>query len=267
MSFLTILKSLFGPLFGVPSVPPPAIEPPVTDVSVAPELPAADNRMDADAPPKVIEPLKPPLPRQTTFEERLRDRRSVASPKHDYGKRDWSKVTGICLHQTACVLGENPPRWDTVGCHAGVTRNGQVILLHDFDRLIVHGNGWNTQTVGIEIDGTYEGIEGDIKTFWKDPENPKQKPQRPTAEAIEATKQLIRFICAEVERHGGKVKALVAHRQASVNRRSDPGSAIWKQIALPMSEELGLNDGGEGFKLGNGYAIPTAWDPKRKAKY
>lgn len=229
-----------------PVVPPP---PPVVAEGPGPTVPVIE--------PPVIVPA-------SSFESKIVDRRKVASQKHVYGKRDWSKVTGICLHQTACVLGENPPRWDTIGCHVGVTRSGKVIWLHDFNKLVVHGNQWNSQTVGIEIDGMYEGIEGNIKTFWRPKDQPNLQPQRPTEEAMESVRGLIRFICQKVKENGGNVRALVAHRQASENRQNDPGSAIWKRVALPMSEELGLNDGGPGFKLSTGYPIPEAWDPKRK---
>jgi N-acetyl-anhydromuramyl-L-alanine amidase AmpD len=163
------------------------------------------------------------------------------------------------------VLGEKPPRWDTVGCHIGVTRSGKVIWLHDFNRLVVHGNGWNTQTVGIEIDGLYAGVEGDPKTVWDDPSTTKKEVGSIlTQESIDATQQVIRFIADEIEKNGGKLKAIVAHRQASENRRNDPGSAIWKAIALPMAKELETSDGGPGFKLSKGYAIPESWDPSRK---
>ncbi len=238
------------PAEGTPEAPPVAAEAtPVTQPG------------PVVVPPPVAEPVADKL---SGFASKIVDRRGAASQKHVYGKRDWSKVTGICLHQTACVLGENPPRWDTVGCHVGVTRSGKVIWLHDFNKLVVHGNQWNTQTVGIEIDGMYEGVEGDIKTFWRPKDQPNLQPQRPTEEQMAAVRDLIRFICSEVTKHGGHVRALVAHRQASENRRNDPGSAIWKRVALPMSEELDLNDGGPGFKLSTGYPIPEAWDPKRK---
>lgn len=257
MNILDLLKKILGVRIQLP--------PPVTDTSFEPQLPPAINDLEAEAPAPVIEPIRPPVSNQTAFADRLRDRRVVAKQKYVYGKRDWSKVTGICLHQTACVLGENPPRWDTVGAHCGVTRSGQVIWLHDYNKLVVHGNQWNAQTVGIEIDGLYAGVEGNPKTVWNDPSTAKKEVgQVLTSESVEATCQLIRQICDEVERHGGKVKALVAHRQASANRQSDPGSAIWQRIALPMSGELGLHDGGPGFKLSDGYPIPEAWDPSRK---
>ncbi len=273
MGFFDIVTRIITGLGLAPSLPQQEQGPAITDTSVEPHLPPVHNDLEAEAPAKVIEPIRPPVPQTTAFQDRLRDRRSVANQKYVYGKRDWSKVTGICLHQTACVLGERPARWDTVGAHTGVTRSGQVIWLHDFDKLVVHGNGWNAQTVGIEIDGLYAGLEDDpstvineaTRTTWDDPTTTvHERPQVLTSESVEATCQLIRFICDEVERHGGKVKVLVAHRQASSSRENDPGEAIWKRIGLVMSEELGLHDGGPGFKIGSGYAIPEKWDPTRK---
>jgi peptidoglycan hydrolase-like protein with peptidoglycan-binding domain len=36
------------------------------------------------------------------------------------GVRDWGAVTGVCLHQTACDLGEKPDRWNTLRAQVGV---------------------------------------------------------------------------------------------------------------------------------------------------
>jgi hypothetical protein len=200
----------------------------------------------------------------------LIDRRDRASQGHGpagrwkVGRRNWASVTGICLHQTACVLGERPERWDTVGAHVGITRSGKVIWLHDFDHVVAHGNGWNGQTVGIEIDGLYAGIQGDDKTVWDDPSTGvRETGMDLTVQAVAAAQQTIRWICQRVAEHAGKVKVLVAHRQSSKDRRNDPGSEIWQRVALPMHFELGLVDGGPGFEIG-GYPIPEAWDETRK---
>ena len=177
-------------------------------------------------------------------------------------RRKWKKITGICLHQTACVLGERPGRWATLGAHIGITRAGKIIRVHDFGRVVYHGQAWNGGTIGIEIDGMYAGVEGDRNTFWRPRDDPGREPQELTAEAVAATLEAIRWICAEVEHRGGHVRALVAHRQSSRTRRHDPGSAIWQRIALPASAELGLSDGGAGFEIG-GRPIPDEWDPAR----
>ncbi len=197
------------------------------------------------------------------------DRRETAAQGHGprqkwkVGSRSWKRTTGICLHQTACVLGERPERWDTVGAHVGITRSGKVIWLHSFNRVVAHGNGWNAQTVGIEIDGLYAGVEGRPETVWNDPSTARREVGLDLPEVqAEAARQVIRWICRETAANGGAIKALVAHRQSSASRRDDPGSAIWSRVALPLAAELGLSDGGTGFKLGDGMAIPEEWDPR-----
>jgi hypothetical protein len=197
----------------------------------------------------------------------LVDMRLSSSNKHVYGKRAWRNVTGICLHQTACLLGERPGRWESVGAHIGITRGGQVLWLHPFDSLVAHGNGWNARTIGIEIDGLYAGVEGDPATVWDDPTTPVRESgmELPVA-ATAAARHTIHWICSEVAKKGGEVRALVAHRQASANRRNDPGSEIWQRIAMPAISELGLWDGGAGFKIGEGRPIPEAWNPRRRGE-
>lgn len=191
------------------------------------------------------------------------DVRQLAPRSLVRGVRPWTAITGITLHQTACVLGDRAARWATIGAHVGVTRDGRVIQMHDFTNVIWHGNGFNASTVGIECDGTYEGIEGDLSTFWRPASDPTRQPQTPTPELVEAARAAIRWIVAEVARHGGRVSRLVAHRQASADRRSDPGSALWQAVAMPMHEECGLDDGGPGYKVGSGLEIPEAWDRSR----
>lgn len=200
----------------------------------------------------------------------LHDRRKYAiqahGPKREWKvrSRPWRKVTGICLHQTACLLGTRPERWDTVGAHVGILRDGSIVWLHGFDREVAHGNGWNAQTVGIEVDGLFAGDENDPETVWDDPSTThREQGMQPTAAQLDALKQVIRWIVGEVAENGGDVRALVAHRQSSKARRNDPGSAIWMGGALPMMTELGLSDGGVGFVLG-GYPIPEVWDARCK---
>jgi len=195
------------------------------------------------------------------------DRRTFAGRSKDRGPRDWSKVKGWCLHQTACHLGASDriSRSDNVGAHFVVYQDGRIFWLHDLNRIVEHGNGWNNATIGIEIDGLFAGLEGDPKTVWDDPSTPyKEKAMTLTAVQAESVKQLMRWGTAEVAAHGGKVTKIVAHRQASDTRRNDPGSKVWQEIALPMMAELGCDSGGVGFRLNQGYPIPEEWDPAAK---
>jgi N-acetylmuramoyl-L-alanine amidase-like protein len=200
----------------------------------------------------------------------LHDRRKYAiqahGPKREWKVRNrkWSSVTGICLHQTACLLGERPERCDTVGAHIVILRSGAWVWLHDFNREVAHGNGWNTRCVGIEVDGLFAGDENDPSTVWDDPSTKvREQGMAPTTAQVERLKQIIKWIVEETGENGGKISALVAHRQSSKSRRNDPGSAIWKHAAVPMMAELGLSDGGVGFEIG-GYPIPEVWDSRCK---
>lgn len=215
-----------------------------------------------------------PLPRALPEGISLVDRRAHAVQAHGLrgawkvGRRPWSKTTGITLHQTACLLGERAARWDSVGAHVGITRGGQIIWLHDFDRVVAHGNGWNAQCVGIEIDGLFAGVEGDLSTVWDDPSTPhREQPHVLTDAQVTATLAAIHMIVERVEINGGAVRALVSHRQSSATRRNDPGSAVWQRIALPASAAHGLSDGGPGFAIGDGRPNPREWDPSRTERY
>jgi N-acetyl-anhydromuramyl-L-alanine amidase AmpD len=158
------------------------------------------------------------------------------------------------------LLGESISRYDSVGAHFAVTRMGKVIWLHDFDRQVAAANGWNDGTVSIEVDGLYAGVEGDASTVWDDPSTPsKEQAMVLTPATVTALKALLRWIKQQL---GPQMNAIVSHRQASDDRRNDPGSAIWQQAALPMSAELGCSDGGIGFKLGDGLPIPEVWDSR-----
>lgn len=213
------------------------------------------------------------------FERTGYDRRAAHAPlvkvkgrleRYDPRPRPWTDVKGITLHQTACNMGERIERYDTIGAHFAVLRSGRWLRMADETRIVYHGNGWNNQCVGVEVDGLYPGLLDDPKTVhdealqstWDDPTTPtREQPQRTTPQAMLTLRRLCRWIVNHVRMNGGAVRTLCAHRQSSLDRQNDPGQEIWQQAALPLLFELGLNDGGVGFRLG-GYAIPEAWDPR-----
>lgn len=203
---------------------------------------------------------------------KLIDRRmqaGLAGRDKDMGPRPITAVKGPCLHQTACNLSASKDlaRCDRVGAHFVVYPDGTVFWLHDVTRKIIHGNEWNSQTYGIEIDGLFAGVEGDPETVWDDPSTPyREKAGSVTIEQVRATCQLIRWQHYCIARDGGQETVIVAHRQSSGSRRNDPGSKAWQSIALPMLQELKLSDGGKGFVLAGkdgGYPIPQEWDPSK----
>jgi hypothetical protein len=145
----------------------------------------------------------------------------------------------------------------------GVTRKGQVFILNGCEWLTYHGNGLNAHDVGIEIDGYYAGVEERPETLWRPANEPDRVGMIPTPIQVDAVKAAVQWIRNEVAQNGGAIRYIHAHRQASDQRQSDPGSGIWKRIGLWAQTDLGLSDGGRDFKLGTGLKIPEAWDPSR----
>lgn len=196
------------------------------------------------------------------------DRRKYAAQAHGPHKewpvtiRPLEQVTGVCLHQTACILGERVERYDTVGAHYAITRAGKLIWLHDFTHKVAAANGWNNGTVSIEVDGLLAGVKGDPNTVWDDPSTPhKEQAVNLTPAQANTLRALLRYLKLESP-IGPRMNVIVAHRQSSGDRQNDPGSEIWT-IAIEMNRELGTSDGGAGFKLDDGRPIPQEWDPSR----
>lgn len=184
--------------------------------------------------------------------------RSVSMPY-----RPWSKITAVVLHQTAAKIGEKPASWHGVPIHFGITRAGKVIQLYDLTEVCNHANGLNRRSVGIEIDGWYAGIEGQLKTLWQ-PKNlpiPRQPMNLPIVQA-NAVKTTVQWIVDTVAANGGRVTHIHPHRQSSKDRQSDPGSLIWQTVGLWAQNTLGLSDGGAAFTVGDGRTIPEAWDAR-----
>lgn len=214
-------------------------------------------------------------------------------PNRKSSLRPWKNVTGITLHQTAtCFLqygDTNEARLKRaidrvckISAHHVILRNGIDVWSNPYNYAASHAQWFNASDVGIEIDGWFAGVHGDIATFWKPASVTNRTPMELTQEQIDSTKDCIRHICAEVKANGGEIKYIHAHRQTSRKRISDPGSLIWQQIAIPMMEELDLHYGGPDFfvptpdravvrgcssSMGNGYPIPVEWDPTAKHRY
>lgn len=178
------------------------------------------------------------------------------------GPRSWGHVTGVVLHQTASLLRDNPARWYGIAAHIGIPQDGTIILMNPLDQLIWHANSFNRTTVGIEISGNFEGIDGVRSTLWA----PGGGPHRATEKQIHAARETVGWICETVRAHGGQIRYLYAHRQSSMDRRADPGSRVWQEVGLWGQANLGLSDGGPEYVKG-GRAIPHRWDSRRSEPY
>lgn len=192
-----------------------------------------------------------------------------ASPSKSHGSRPWTDIDTVVLHQTGVWMTDTPKRFERLKAHMGVLRDNApgpefaailektgrtggaqpcIVLVHDLNDYLWHANGLNAQSVGIEVNGKYDGVHGG------------ERPDPPERQMVNA-RQSVRFVCDMVEAHGGQIRNILPHRVSSMTRRSDPGEAIWKGVGRWAQDELGLSDGGPGFVAG-GRPIPRDWDPR-----
>ena len=203
-------------------------------------------------------------------------------------KRDPATVTHICLHQTAVEFGASDRqvrlsdgdrelalarRFLDVACHAAACRSGFFVKTHPLEDLLNHANGFNDYSVGLEIDGRYPGLEDDpttaaredLRTTWGG------KPSKLTDQTVEAAREAVRYFVVEGRKLGMPMTHIVAHRQSSPSRRSDPGQGIWQSVVVDFAcPELGLTvdlDKTLSGRDGAGLPIPKQWDSRSAADY
>jgi len=171
--------------------------------------------------------------------------------------RDPATIRGVTLHQTACDLANRPSRWDTLNAHIGVTREGTVIVVNDPVDFIWHAQGLSHDTIGIEFEGNFRGVDGgDDSTAWNNPSG--GGIHRLTAEQIAAAERLFRWLQRWFREHGVDWQVVRAHRQSSSSRRADPGEEIWSRIGLLWIRRLGIPQD-PSWVTGSGRPIPEDW--------
>lgn len=233
------------------------------------------------------------IPRATEPESRvqildLRDQQPNPPPKYGgvnkhrivRGKvdvRDPKKVDSITVHQTACVFGKSskyPTRHHRaleVACHALAFRDGVVALPNPLSWYVYHGNGLNSRSLGLEIEGSYVGqpddpttpVREDLQSHWGD----EAKITKLDDLTIETARTALYVLMEEAHKWGADIKYIHAHRQSSQSRRSDPGYEIWQEVVLEYAvKRLGLQTQPH-MTLDTGRPIPLVWDPQGKGKY
>lgn len=190
--------------------------------------------------------------------------------------RDMSKVDTIVIHQTACTFGKGawPSRHHRalgVACHNLAFRDGVVVRANPVEWYVYHGNGFNARSCGLEIEGSYPGLmddpdtprREDFATHWGD-----DSKMTPVTELVVETARLgLADLLKRMIKAGADPKYIVAHRQSSRTRRSDPGEELWKRIVLEYAvPELELQTRPD-LVLGKGYTIPRDWDPAGSGRY
>jgi len=189
--------------------------------------------------------------------------------------RDPKKITGIGIHQTACVFGPSNDltarhrRALGVPIHALAFRDGVVAIPYPMLWYMYHGNSLNDFTYGLEIEGQYPGLLDDPTTPQReDVESTWGKSVTPLDDlTIETSRAAIKYLYDEGMKLGSPLQFIWAHRQASETRRSDPGAAIWKHVVLDYAVAVLKLKTEPNRVWKGGMPIPSAWQPDATGKY
>jgi hypothetical protein len=206
----------------------------------------------------------------------LRGEQSDPAPKSKVVKgktklRAVRSVDSVCLHQTATPFSVADYQVKAAGgdrnlalarralkvaCHAMAFRAGFYAMTNDLREYIHHAGALNSKSLGLEIEGLYAGIEGNLSTVWGG-----RDPQILTGETIAAARAALTALVEEGRALGMPIRYIYAHRQSSAARLSDPGEDIWQEVALAHGvANLGLEEAPSAV-FGDGNTIPVEWSP------
>lgn len=183
-------------------------------------------------------------------------------------------VRGVVLHQTMCVFA---PATGTTGeagvaeralgvrCHA-LALDGFYVLAAPLDWIVNHGNGFNGEALGLEVEGVYPGLRGRHRaggppeTVW-------------TRSRLETACEALRRLVTEARAAGHPCDRVWTHRQSNGKRRADPGEEIWRDLGDFAVRELGMRKDpalilpASTPRSSAGRPIPLDWDPAGVGRY
>ncbi len=183
------------------------------------------------------------------------------APKNFSHWRRANIVLGVTLHQTGCNMPQSPRGWRRCNAHYGATREALALRLNPIVAMIWHAQKLSHRTIGVEIEGNYQGVEDDPGTLWE----PGGGPDVLTLDMLNATDLIFDDIYKFFEGHKQKWRVLAGHRQSSPTRRAYPGGEIWRQVALPWQKRLGIEFSPKSY--GKGSPIPHEWDSRSIFNY
>jgi N-acetylmuramoyl-L-alanine amidase len=169
---------------------------------------------------------------------------------HRKGKRDPKSVYALVLHQMACCFRRRDPlrSYLRTKAHFAILPEGQILQLHPVSALLWASHGFNSKSVAVEFAGNFPNVRG---RWWKGETYGRD---RATPAQLEAGRCLVRHLVRTIG-----LRVVLAHRQSSNMRENDPGPDVWYHVGQWAVDNLGLSDGGPGFKIGSGKPILDAW--------
>lgn len=172
----------------------------------------------------------------------------------DIPEEIWSKF-GADPEKAAHRMALHKRFWG-VPYHWVALLNGDILHNNDITRYTYHGNGGNRLLIGVSLEGSYPGLEKNRRSKHNEYDN----------HTIETAQGALRLAIKNSRDLGAPVQWLYCHRQYSGGRVGDPGEGWWKEIGLPVAEEMNL-EVNYPFKNGSGKPIPKEWDENGLVDY
>jgi hypothetical protein len=162
-----------------------------------------------------------------------------------------ARIDSAVLHQTAFSRGSLPDLYLNVHAHFVVMPDGGILQLHPIDAYLVASSAFNDDAVAIEFVGNFPNERGQ---YWVGDGTAGRHVLSP--QQIGSGRDLLRYL-----RDTYTISFVFAHRQGEKEsaRGNCPGPDIWYNVGEWAVRELGMSDGGKGYKEGNGSPIPDSW--------
>jgi len=168
------------------------------------------------------------------------------------GERDLRKLDGLVLHQMGFSRGSDPEKYLGVPAHYIITTDGTIAQLHDWNRYLYTSSALNSWTVSVEVAGNFRGPDG--KWYQGD----KNGRDTLNAKQIDALRELVGIVDAQMALNGSRLNSIWGHRQGSPQRQIDPGPEIWSSVVPWANRQYGLEDTSD-LHVGDGMPIPESW--------
>jgi len=163
--------------------------------------------------------------------------------------RKSAQIDSVVLHQTSFSRGSVPDNYLSVHAHFVVLPDGTIVQLHPVEAyIILASSAFNNDAIAIEHAGNFPDEHGH---YW---EGGTYGRSVLSAQQISGACDLVKYLN---QTYG--VSFIFAHRQGEFeNKRGNcPGPDIWYNVGEWAMRELGMSDGGKGYKEGNGKPDPT----------
>ena len=168
------------------------------------------------------------------------------------------KVQALVLHQMACCYKVKDPltRFLKMAPHFAILPDGRILQIHPLQAYTPASNRFNAGSVAVEFAGNFPSTKGKwyMSKRLKTEAQRKANQNQVTPQQIESGRYLVQYLIRAMG-----LKTILAHRQSSGTRENDPGPDIWFNVGQWAIDNLGLKDGGPGFKVGTGNPIPDLW--------